>query len=188
MGLGARSWYGARRPAQLLQSTTSRRTGPLTARACSSRAWGKKHRVGSPGTTVAGGEKAQKLIHTPSNDAQGQFSPDGRWVAYASDESGRLEVYVQPFPLTGARWPVSTAGGSGREPGVATARSCFFWSPSRVGMHMAVDVVTDTEKLPVEQAASAVSTARHRGHSWAGTRLALRCHARRTTIPVQTAR
>lgn len=41
-----------------------------------------------------------------------EFSPDGRWLAYASAESGRLEVYVEPFPATGARWQVSTEGGA----------------------------------------------------------------------------
>ena len=39
------------------------------------------------------------------------FSPDGRWIAYTSEESGRFEVYVAPFPPTGARWQVSSAGG-----------------------------------------------------------------------------
>ena len=39
------------------------------------------------------------------------FSPDGKWVAYNSDESGRPEVYVVPFPPTGARWQVSSSGG-----------------------------------------------------------------------------
>jgi hypothetical protein len=41
------------------------------------------------------------------------LSPDGRWLAYASNESGTMEVYVRPFPETGtAKWQVSTAGGS----------------------------------------------------------------------------
>jgi Tol biopolymer transport system component len=40
------------------------------------------------------------------------FSPDGRWLAYASNESGSLEVYVQPFPGPGGRWQISTGGGS----------------------------------------------------------------------------
>ena len=44
------------------------------------------------------------------DDVQGQFSPDGHWVAYVSNESGRYEVYVQPFP-GGGKWQVSTAGG-----------------------------------------------------------------------------
>ena len=40
-----------------------------------------------------------------------QFSPDGRWVAYTSNESGRQEVYVASFPVPSSKWPVSTNGG-----------------------------------------------------------------------------
>src|ERR671918_700482 len=40
------------------------------------------------------------------------FSPDGRWVAYVSDESGRSEVYVRPFPGPGTRTPISIDGGT----------------------------------------------------------------------------
>jgi len=42
---------------------------------------------------------------------RGRFSPDGRFVVYQSNESGRFEVYVQPFPASGAKWQISTAGG-----------------------------------------------------------------------------
>ena len=42
---------------------------------------------------------------------QSEFSPDGRWIAYMSEESGSPEVYVEPFPATGARWQVSPRGG-----------------------------------------------------------------------------
>jgi len=41
-----------------------------------------------------------------------QFSPDGRWLAYISDESGRSEVYVQPYPGPGGKWQISTEGGT----------------------------------------------------------------------------
>ena len=41
-----------------------------------------------------------------------EFSPDGHWVAYASNESGRQEVYVQPFPGPGGKWMISTSGGA----------------------------------------------------------------------------
>ncbi len=44
-------------------------------------------------------------------EARAQFSPDGRWVAYSSDESGRAVVYVQSFPISGGKWQISTAGG-----------------------------------------------------------------------------
>jgi hypothetical protein len=51
------------------------------------------------------------------NDAQSEtwqseFSPDGRWFAYMSTESGGPEVYVEPLPATGSRWQVSTHGGA----------------------------------------------------------------------------
>ena len=52
------------------------------------------------------------VVQTSAEELSGQFSPDGRWVAYQSDESGRVEVYVQPFPGPGSKWPISTNGGS----------------------------------------------------------------------------
>jgi dipeptidyl aminopeptidase/acylaminoacyl peptidase len=42
----------------------------------------------------------------------GQFSPDGRWIAYASNEDGQFQVYVRPYPATVALWQVSTEGGT----------------------------------------------------------------------------
>jgi len=54
---------------------------------------------------------ATPLRVTRSNETEGRFSPDGKWVAYASDESGRLEVYVQSFPGGAKRTPVSVGGG-----------------------------------------------------------------------------
>jgi serine/threonine-protein kinase len=50
------------------------------------------------------------LLATAANELAGEFSPDGKWMAYTSDESGRSEVYVQPFPGPGGRWQVSTEG------------------------------------------------------------------------------
>ncbi len=53
------------------------------------------------------------LVATPANELYPALSPDGRWLAYTSDESGTAEVYVRPFPETAAaKWQVSTAGGS----------------------------------------------------------------------------
>jgi hypothetical protein len=51
------------------------------------------------------------VAHTPANEKSGQFSPDTKWVAYQSNESGRYEIYVQRFPVAGGRHRVSTAGG-----------------------------------------------------------------------------
>lgn len=61
---------------------------------------------------LSGERQPAALFRTAFGHQQGQFSPDGKWLAYTSDESGKNEVYVQPFPLTGAKYQVSTGGGS----------------------------------------------------------------------------
>ena len=55
--------------------------------------------------------KPTVFLSTPFNEIEPIFSPDGRWIAYQSQESGRFEVYVRPFPGPGGRWQVSTDGG-----------------------------------------------------------------------------
>ena len=50
------------------------------------------------------------FLNSTSNEKIAKFSPDGRYVAYLSDESGRDELYVRPFPSGASRWPVSTGG------------------------------------------------------------------------------
>ena len=55
--------------------------------------------------------KAEPFASTPANEEDPAFSPDGRWLAYDSNESGRLEVFVRPFPGPGGKWQVSMAGG-----------------------------------------------------------------------------
>jgi Tol biopolymer transport system component len=54
-------------------------------------------------------------LDSPFNEGNGVFSPDGRWIAYESDESGRPEVYVQTFPLTNQKIRISTGGGTEAE-------------------------------------------------------------------------
>jgi eukaryotic-like serine/threonine-protein kinase len=56
--------------------------------------------------------KATPFLATLFNEGSPQFSPDGRWMAYASAESGTVEVFVQTFPASGGKWQISTAGGS----------------------------------------------------------------------------
>jgi Tol biopolymer transport system component len=60
---------------------------------------------------LSGDRKPIPLATTPFNERDSRFSPDGRWVAYTSNESGRMEVYVQPVPPTGEKWQLSTSGG-----------------------------------------------------------------------------
>lgn len=56
--------------------------------------------------------KAQPFLQTPFNESVPSFSPDGHWLAYISDESGRYEVYVQPYPGPGGKYQISTEGGT----------------------------------------------------------------------------
>jgi hypothetical protein len=56
--------------------------------------------------------RASPWIHTTASEWARRLSPDGRWAAYTSDETGREEVYVQPFPGPGAKRLVSDSGGS----------------------------------------------------------------------------
>jgi serine/threonine-protein kinase len=52
------------------------------------------------------------FLGTPFVELNPAFSPDGRFLAYRSGESGTIEVYVRPFPGPGGRWQVSTGGGN----------------------------------------------------------------------------
>ncbi len=62
--------------------------------------------------SAAAPEKAEAFVSTPFRESDAAFAPDGRWLAYTSNESGRLEVYVRPFPPGGGRWQVSDGGGA----------------------------------------------------------------------------
>jgi hypothetical protein len=60
---------------------------------------------------MTGERKPFPVLQTRFDEIEGQFSPDGRWLTYASNESGRYEIYVQTFPETGGKWQISVAGG-----------------------------------------------------------------------------
>ena len=59
-----------------------------------------------------GDKKLTPFIQSPANEAGAVLSPNGKWLAYQSDESGRYEVYVTAFPGPGGKWQVSNGGGS----------------------------------------------------------------------------
>ncbi len=72
--------------------------------------------------SMKGERTAAPFVVTPFNELAPMFSPDGRWIAYVSNRSGRNEIYVQAYPGPGEPWPISTQGGgepvwgpSGRE-------------------------------------------------------------------------
>ena len=60
---------------------------------------------------TTGERKPRAVVEGQFSQVEPQLSPDGNWLAYASSETGMNEVYVQPFPATGARWRISRAGG-----------------------------------------------------------------------------
>jgi eukaryotic-like serine/threonine-protein kinase len=85
-----------------------------------------------------GDRKVQPFLRTRFNETLPRFSPDGRWLAYISDESGRYEVYVQPYPGPGGKWQISTEGGT--EPVWSrNGRELFYRSGDKM---MAADVTT----------------------------------------------
>jgi Tol biopolymer transport system component len=80
------------------------------------------------------------FLNTRSNATNGQISTDGKWVTYASDESGNWEIYVTSFPGGVGKWQVSRGGGA--EPRWrADGKEIFYISPS--GVLMAVPVSSD---------------------------------------------
>jgi Tol biopolymer transport system component len=68
-------------------------------------------RVDIVAATLSGGT-VRRLLDTPAVELNGQISPDGRWVAYVSNEGGVNDVYVRPRLWGSGRWPISTTGGS----------------------------------------------------------------------------
>ena len=60
----------------------------------------------------SGDKKPFPFLKTPFDERDGQFSPDGKWIAYQSNESGRFEIYVQPFPGPGGKFQISADGGA----------------------------------------------------------------------------
>ena len=68
--------------------------------------------IASQSTERPGEQKPAPNLHSQFNEGNAVFSPDARWVAYESDESGRQQVYVQTFPLTDQKYQISSGGGS----------------------------------------------------------------------------
>jgi hypothetical protein len=75
--------------------------------------------------------KPSVFLNTPFAEGAAAFSPDGRWLAYQSNESGTLEVYVRPFPGPGGKWQVSTAG-EVQPVWSRNGKELFYWSGEQI--------------------------------------------------------
>ena len=89
-------------------------------------------------------QEATPFTETPFNESHGQFSPDGKWMVYVSDESGQDEIYIQPFPATGAKWSVSTTGGRMPRWG-ADGRELFYIAPDRKLVRVQITTTPEVE-------------------------------------------
>lgn len=107
-----------------------------------------------------GSEKVQPFLQSSSNFTSPHFSPDGHWVAYMSDESGRREICVQPFPGPGGKWLLSTEGGEYPR-WAGNGRELFFVSGERL-----MSVALETQ--PVFKAASPRPVIQTTGYLGAG--------------------
>jgi Tol biopolymer transport system component len=88
-----------------------------------------------------GERKPVEYLRTPFNETQARVSPDGRWLAYRSDESGVEQVYVQSFPQAGSKWQVSTE--AGRQPHWrGDGKELLYLSPVLDDQFMGVDILS----------------------------------------------
>jgi len=90
------------------------------------------------------GRKPRLFLQTTFSEGGAKFSPDGRWLAYGSDESGRTEIYVQPFPGPGGKWQISTNGGT--EPFWARNGEIFYRNGNQL---MVVETKTQPGSQPI---------------------------------------
>jgi serine/threonine-protein kinase len=85
-----------------------------------------------------GSSPARPLLQTSFRENNGALSPDGRWLAYDSDESGQSEIHVRPFPnVDGGHWQVSAAGGV-KPTWARSGRELFYLAPTNAMMTVAV--------------------------------------------------
>jgi serine/threonine-protein kinase len=87
-----------------------------------------------------GDRKATPFLQTPFNETVAVISPDDRWLAYVSNESGRNDVYIRAYPGPGGKWQISTDGGDAPV-WSRNGKELFYWNGDNM---MAVDIAGDT--------------------------------------------
>ena len=93
-------------------------------------------------------KKVQPLLQTNFIEGQPRISPNGRWLAYITNETGQFEVYIQTFPLGGAKLPISVGGGS-QPQWRADGRELYYYAPDRKVMAVEVNGDGPTFKVGV---------------------------------------
>ncbi|HEY3174549.1 MAG TPA: protein kinase [Candidatus Polarisedimenticolia bacterium] len=87
---------------------------------------------------MTGDRKPYPYLETEFDERFAVFSPDQRWIVYTSDESGRSECYVRPFPFAAGKWQVSTAGAEGACWWRGDGKEIFYGAPDGSVMSVAV--------------------------------------------------
>src|SRR5439155_3889229 len=102
---------------------------------------------------MTGDRNPVPFLQTQFGEYQPEISPDGKWIAYVSDETGRGEVYIRPFPTGAGRWQVSTNGGyypRWRRDG----KEVFFVSAGNNGKMMAAQIRVSGSSIQTDASAS----------------------------------
>jgi Tol biopolymer transport system component len=101
---------------------------------------------------MMGDRKPFPYLVTPFIKLQAQFSPDGQWVVYTSNESGTIEAYVQPFPMSsGGKWPVSNGGGA-QPRWSRDGKELFYFAPNETLMAVDFNASGGTVQLGIPKA------------------------------------
>ncbi len=87
---------------------------------------------------MTGEAKPFPYLNSAFQEAHAQFSPDGRWIAYTSEETGRPEVYVQSFPIGSGKWQISTNGGDQAQ-WRGDGKEIFYMTPDRTLMAVTIN-------------------------------------------------
>ena len=115
---------------------------------------------------LEGTHTPEPVLAMPTNSiAHACLSPDGRFIAYTSDETGRAEVYIQTFPPSGGKWQVSTAGGDQAQ-WRADGRELYFVGPDRrlmvagIRAERGIEMETPRALFPVRISSNGISDSR----------------------------
>ena len=92
---------------------------------------------------MEGDRTPQPFMSSPNFECCAMFSPDGQWLAYVSDETGRRHVYVRPYPEEGGQWLVSGEEGGGESRWSPDGTELFYRSGDQLERMMAVSVQTE---------------------------------------------